>query len=356
MLFILRQKPTVMIKSILFTLIGSAIINFSVAQAPKPIAKTAEGFYNDGIKLKDQKKYPAAILSFKNAIAKNPNYKEAFYAAGWCSNELNKYSDALGYLQKAKTLWPDEAKVYLELGYANQQSGKDNEAKDCYNKCLSLKDDYSLAYQYLGNLFFSEKDYKKALQEYDSYSKYEPNITSATVYYKMGYCQDDAEKYNDAVSSLNKAISLKAGYVDAYNELGYANKKLEKADDAIKNYNDALRFDPKSTTAINGIGDVYKDVKKDMDEALKTFFRSLAIDPKNKKTNYLIGWCYNDKGKYNDAVPYLKKLSKQIRIIRMPLQSWAIAIMHSKIMMMLYACSTGLSLLIRQILLFIMPV
>ena len=48
-------------------------------------------------------------------------------------------------------------------------------------------------------------------------------------------------------------------------------------------------------------------MKKDLDEALKSFFKSLDINSQNKKTNYLIGWCYNEKGRYNDAVTYLKK-------------------------------------------------
>ena len=159
----------------------------------------------------------------------------------------------------------------------------------------------------LGNQFFSDKDYEKALEYYENYSRYESNITSGTIYYKMGYCQNDAEKYNDAVGSLKKAVSLKSDYTEAYNELGYAYTKLENSEDAMKNYNEALRINPKSDIAYNGIGDVYKSVKKDIGEALKNYFKALAINPQNKKSNYLIGWCYNDKEKYNDAVPYLKK-------------------------------------------------
>lgn len=314
-----------MLKQVFFSLIGLALINGSTAQKNKPKeastggsskvvsatptqpGKTAEAFYNDGIKLKDQKNYTAALVSFKQAIAKNSNYKEAYYQAGWCCNELAKYADALTYLRRAKTLWPEEAKVLLELGYANQQSGNTSEAKDNFTKCLSLKDDYALAYQYLGNLYFTDKNYEKALENYESYSRYEPDITSGTIYYKMGYCQNEKEKYDDAVKSLKKAISLKADYTEAYNELGYAYTKLENSEDALSNYNEALRTNPKSDIAYNGIGDVYKSIKKDMDEAVKNYLKALAINPKNKKSNYLIGWCYNDKGKYNDAVPYLKK-------------------------------------------------
>ncbi|MBK9532251.1 MAG: tetratricopeptide repeat protein [Chitinophagaceae bacterium] len=32
------------------------------------------------------------------------------------------------------------------------------------------------------------------------------------------------------------------------------------------------------------------------------------MDPKNKKANYWTGWCYNELERYNDAVPFLKKV------------------------------------------------
>ena len=274
---------------------------------PSPPGNNTVALYNEGIRLKDQKKYSDALASFKKALVVKPEYREALYQAGWCCNELEKYTDAINYLKKARSLWPEEPKVYLDLGYANQQAGIKEEARANYSKCLSLKNDYALAYQYLGNLYYGESDYAKALENYEFYVRYESSITSATFYYKMGFCQNDLKKYEGAIGSFKKAVSLKTGYLDAYNELAYSNTKLGNSEEALKNYNEALRIDPKSTVAYNGIGDVYKDEKKDLDEALKNFFKSLDINPQNKKTNYLIGWCYNEKQHYNDAVPYLKK-------------------------------------------------
>lgn len=152
-------------------------------------AQTAVQHYNDGIKLKDQKKYADALASFKKAIAVNPDYKEALYNAGWCSVELKKHSEALTYLQKAKTLWPNEPKVYLEIGYANESLGKKEEAKANYNKCISLKSDYALAYKYLAYVYYDEKNYDRALQYLKSYIGYDEDITSDEVYYRKGYCE-----------------------------------------------------------------------------------------------------------------------------------------------------------------------
>lgn len=270
-------------------------------------AQSATQHYNEGIKLQDQEKYSQALVSFKKAIAINPNYKEALYSAGWCSIELKKYNEALPYLQKAKILWPKEAKVFLEIGYASEMLGKKNDAIDNYNKCLSLNPGYALAYQYLSSLYFDEQEYKKALENFDSYIIYEPDVTNYEIYYKKGYCENELGKYNEAIVSLNRANELNANDAKTYNELGYAYTKLKNADDAIKNFNKSLEINGKSFYATNGLGDVYKDLKKNVAEALKYYLRAVDIEPGNKKSNYWAGWCYNDMGKNNDAVPFLKK-------------------------------------------------
>lgn len=288
-------------------ILSAAISVLILSQAFSQTGKTATQYYDEGIKLKDQKKYTEAVTSFKKAIALNANYKEALYHAGWCSVELKNYNEALTLLQKAKTLWPNEPKVYLEMGYAYENLKKNTEAKDNYNKCISLKPDYALGYKYLAYLFYNEFNYKKALENFNLYANYESNITSDEVYYRKGYCENELGKYNDAIASLNKSNAIYANDASTYNELGYAYQQLENADDALKNYKKGLQLNSKSTTACYGIADVYRNLKKDVNEALKYYLKTLEIDAKHKKANYWTGWCYNDLEKYNDAVPYLKK-------------------------------------------------
>lgn len=271
------------------------------------IAQPAVTAYNEGKKFEKEEKYANALASYKKAISLNPSYKEALYAAGWCANELEKYTEALDYLQKAKKLWPNEAKIYLESGYANQNLEKRDAALDDFDQCLSLQEDYALAYKYRGNLYYDESNYEKALENYEKYSQYDSDITSSEFYYRKGYCYNEFDKYDDAIASLKKAVELKSNYTSAYNELGYAYLKQENREDALKTFNKALDVDPKSAVAMNGIGDVYKDIDKNMDKAIEAYQRTLRTAPENKKANYQIGWCLNDKEKYNDAVVYLKK-------------------------------------------------
>lgn len=212
----------------------------SLMLAKTSFAQTATAAYNEGIKQKQAKNYEAAITAFKKAISLNASYKEACYEAGWCLNEQEKYEDALYYLKKADRLWPDQAKIKFELGYASEKTDKPDDAIDYYKTCISLYEDYTLAYKALGNVYFKQQNYKKALDFYQTYTEKEPKIKSAEFYYRKGYCENDLEKYEDAVTSLNKSIALDDAYANARTELGYSLYALGRYSEAIEQLNKSV--------------------------------------------------------------------------------------------------------------------
>jgi tetratricopeptide (TPR) repeat protein len=285
-----------------------AVCLLLVSTTPAQTGKTAIQYYDQGIKLLDTEKYTEALAAFKNAIAKDPGYKEALYSAGWTCNELKNYTDAVAYLEKARTLWPNEAKVYLELGYANEMLKKKTVAIDFYNKCLSLDDEYALAYKYLGLLYYDDFNNEKAIENFEYYLELVPDTEDDNVYYKKGVAENDLARYNAALASVKKAVELKPRSTRNINELAYTYYLLENADDALNNYDRALLIDPKSLSALNGRADVYRKLKKDAAAAIKLYAKTLELEPKNKKANYWTGWCYNEMERYNDAVPFLKKV------------------------------------------------
>lgn len=228
------------------------------------LAQGATYYYNEGIKLKDDKKYKEALTSFKKASSLNPKYKEAFYEAGWCSNELEQYDEALTLLNKANALWPNQAKIYFEMGYANEQLDNYEQAAEQFKKAISLYEDYPLAYKELGNVYFFQKEFKKALDFYQSYADKEPNIKSATYYYRRGYCENDLDKIDDAITSLEKAIELDPEYTKAYTELGYAYYTKENYSQALTELNTGLGIE-KTQLALYYKGLVYVAQSKKSD-------------------------------------------------------------------------------------------
>ena len=152
-----------MYRIIIFIICNLVYTSHVFSQSP---AKNATQFYEEGLKFKNETKCNEAIVSYKKALKLKPDHKESLYETGWCYNELGKSEEALTYLLQAKKVWGNEPKVFLDTGYAYYQLKKDADAILNYNKCLELNNEYSLAYKYLGDVYYSRQDYSKALENY----------------------------------------------------------------------------------------------------------------------------------------------------------------------------------------------
>lgn len=270
---------------------------------------TAQEWYDKGIAQKKDQQYDDAINAFKKAVALKSTYGEAWHQLGWCYNEVGKYNEAIDALKKEEMNNPaDQASTDLELGYAYKGLDKNDEALPYFNNAIKIDPNYALAYKERGNCYYKKADYEKALSDFDKYESLASDIDDAVFYYKKGWCENEFAKYNDAVTTLKKSIELDNKYSDAYSELGYAYYELNLNDDAIANYRISMNLDDETDYhPILGIADVYYNNLKNYDSAIVYYEKGTKLQKTNKVSFYHLGWCYNDAGRYGDAIPPLQQ-------------------------------------------------
>jgi tetratricopeptide (TPR) repeat protein len=301
MLVITFNKNSIMKSSLL-------AIAFLFGSTVALVAQTADQLYEEGLKLRDQKKANEALEKFKQATILKPDYTEAFYMIGWCQNDTKNYTGAIETLRKVRLQWSTIPKVYFELGYAFEKNLQKDSAKISYLKCTDLKKDYALAWKQLGYLSYDADDYTAAM---DYFAKYESSakseINDYQYWYRKGFVHNATKQYDSAKLCLTKSLSFKKDYTNTYLEMGFACTKLKQNDEAIGYFNQAMALDPKSHIPYNGIGEVYRDNKKDCALAMEWYRKTLSINQNEKKANFGIGYCLNSEGKYQEAIPYLKR-------------------------------------------------
>lgn len=269
---------------------------------------TAQEWYDKGVKLRTDKNSTEALAAFKEATKLKSDFKEAWYEAGWCQNDLKKYTDAIVSLRAARSLGFDYAKVFFELGYAFDKINSIDSAFGLYQKVLQMNSGYSLAHKQLGYIYYDKNDYEKALEHMLKYEEFAKNpITDYLYWYRRGFVQNALKKHSDAKLSLAKSLEFKTDYINTYLETGFACKNLKQDDEAISNYKKAMEIDPKSHVPLNGIGEVYRDNKRDMKEASNWYQKTLTMNPNERKANFGMGYCQNSLGNYSSAVAYLQK-------------------------------------------------
>jgi tetratricopeptide (TPR) repeat protein len=287
----------------------SLLLSLFVLLLSQPLlAQDALALFKEGVSLKDQKKPKEALEKFKQALVIRPDYPDALYESGWCQNDLRDYTGAIINLRKARNSWSTYPKVHFELGYAFEKTGMTDSAIISYNKCIQLSPAYSGAYRQLGNIYYEKDDYSLSLEYFRNYEKNAKTPPSDYSYfYRKGYMLNASKMYDSAMVALNKSLELKKDYVMTYYELGFSATKLKQAEEAIGYFNSAIPLDPKSHIPYNGIGEVYRDVTRDMDMAMTWYSKTLQLNSNERKANYGMGYCLNSKMKYAEAIPYLRK-------------------------------------------------
>lgn len=158
-----------------------------------------------------------------------------------------------------------------------------------------------------GVLFKEKHDYENALAAFKTAISKKANYHEAL--YQAGWCCNEMEKYKEAVDYLKKCEPSTNEYKrDKSNELGFAYYKLRNAGNAIEEYNKALALFPGNSIALRGIGNVHYEILEDHDRAIAYFEKALATDEEGSKPLYYkLGWLYNDKERYDDAINILLK-------------------------------------------------
>ncbi len=153
----------------------------------------------------------------------------------------------------------------------------------------------------------NKHDYSGALTAFKNAISKKANYNNA--YYQAGWCCNELENYELAIDFLKKySPSSKNDKKNKYNELGFSCYKLQKASDAIGEYNKTLALFPSNGVALRGLGNVYYEIEEDHDKAIQYFEKAVAVnEEESKPLYYKLGWLYNDKQRYDDAIKILLK-------------------------------------------------
>ncbi|MBT4485778.1 MAG: tetratricopeptide repeat protein [Candidatus Latescibacteria bacterium] len=123
----------------------------------------------------------------------------------------------------------------------------------------------------------------------------------ARPYSSLGFAYDRAGKYNEAIQSYRKALSINPDYSRAYYNLGNTLSRLGRVEEAIASYREAIRAKPNYPEAYCNLGNTQSSLGR-FDEAIVQFQKALEIDPRHTKAYYNLGNVLSRMGRPEEAV------------------------------------------------------
>jgi tetratricopeptide (TPR) repeat protein len=134
----------------------------------------------------------------------------------------------------------------------------------------------------------------------------------ASTYVEKGWSLISLGDYAGAIQSLEKALSLAPGEVQAQSLLGWAQMLHEDYDDALGTFSRVLMKEPANALARINVG--YICLKKRIfGEAIEHLSKAIRLDNDRKATlyaHYYLGLVYLEREMYEDAQTFFRKTLK----------------------------------------------
>jgi len=168
----------------------------------------AEIHYFKGIKYYEKENYSDALKDFKYAARLDSNNGRILHALGSTYYHLDIQEEAQNILQRTKYYFNDR-NIYRNLGLSYTQSGNYREAEKELMHAIYLDPKFTRAYIDLAYLHAIQKDYDKAISEWNKILEIEPNFSEKyNVLYYLGLTYVKKEMPDKALEYFLQALPL----------------------------------------------------------------------------------------------------------------------------------------------------
>ena len=158
-----------------------------------------------------------AIAAYRQAIAINPNYAEAYSHLGNALQEQGQLDAAIAACQQAITLNPNYAEAYGNLGNALKDQGQLDAAVAAYRQAIALRPTLADAYYNLGIVLHQQRQLDAALATYQQAAALRPDHAAA--HSNRGNVLKDMGELDQALAAFGQAQALKPHDPDIHSSL-----------------------------------------------------------------------------------------------------------------------------------------
>ncbi|MEO7987409.1 MAG: tetratricopeptide repeat protein, partial [Gemmatimonadales bacterium] len=210
----------------------------------------AKDLYLKGRKLAEELRLHDGRQLFEQAAAKDPSFAMAHYQLAITSATAKDFFE---HMNEAVAL-SDKATDGERLMILNLQAGGNAQPKQAREYAEELVSKYpndERAHFLLGNAYFGQQDFDKAIEQYKK--AIEINAQFSGAYNSLGYAYRPIEKYADAETAFKKYIELIPNDPNPYDSYAELLMKTGRFDESIAQYQRALSVDPHFSNAFIGI-------------------------------------------------------------------------------------------------------
>lgn len=205
--------------------------------------------------------YQQAIEALQHAIAQDADLVDAHYNLGYAYVEQGTHDQAIPHLERAIAIAPHLKRAHYNLARAYRESGNLEAATNAVTETLRLDPNYQRAHELADTI----------KQEH----------------YNRGITYLNDERYSEAVTAFQNAITLDSDFAIAHYNLGLAYLKMEAYPRAVPSLEKTTVLDPNHKAAHHALALAYLG-QQELGKARETAREALKIDANYQPVHSLL--------------------------------------------------------------------
>jgi len=234
-----------------------------------------------GLMYEEQKDYEKALRAYEQNLKLQPAYIDGHMHLGFLQYRLKRYQDAVGHFTQVVKLNPKQPEGHLLLGMAYLQAEQFAQASQAFEEGIRHHPGNPDLHFNLGTAYDKLNRFDDVVTAMEAALRLDPQHADALNYLGYSYTERGV-KIEEAVSLIQRAVTLKPNngyYVDS---LGWAFFKLGRLDEALVEMKRAVSLVKDDPVLYEHLGEVHLK-QHQLQEAKEAWLHSLELDPSNVK-------------------------------------------------------------------------
>ncbi len=189
----------------------------------------------------------------------------------------------------------------------SEPSNKNDPPEVAYlSDAIRLNPNNQGAYRDRGDAYYSLKQYKKAIADYNKAIELDPENVIA--YGRRGDAYGRLKQYKAAIKDYDKAVSLDPAYAPVYNNRANLLYTIRQYEKAIEDYSKTIELDPENDTVYSNRGLAYSGLEQ-YEKAIEDYKRAIELAPEDAYNYVYLSKINIFTGNYDRALAVITKAS-----------------------------------------------
>ena len=301
------EKPAVLYNKASALLKGgdefAAMEHFQKAGAFDRIGEVAHKAYSRlGALYTERNQYDSAEEFLKKAVAIRPQNPLNHYNLGIVYLRQKKNKEAMDEFTAAENMGEQNAMMLENLGEAYYSLKNYDKSLEMYSKVATIDSRNVRILSKIGEIFYDTGHLDRALEAYSKITAIDPLTENARVaYLNMGNILDDAQRYDEAISMYEKALTISPKDDSTFYNMGLAYLHSGKPEKAVDAWKKGAQLNQKDPRPLLAVANLYYE-KKFYDLAEQEYGTIVNRWPNEQEGHFKLATIYYKRGSYDSAL------------------------------------------------------